>query len=230
MTDYTKCPPNPYPQVSTAVLLFGADMLDACPRKILLTKRISKHQDGKYGCPGGKTDFGETLKESAERELFEETGIRAECLPTGYLANCCYHEENKHFLCVWFTALIDRREIDFVEKDAEGKPKCEGWKWYSYESALYLPMMPSTLDAWLHLDSANLERIKIKEYSDKAAINKQKKAINIMVEFDDGERMASSGADAAEIWEHIGGVETFAYAHGIHYKGPSMKVVKKGSP
>ncbi len=46
-------------------------------RHILLVRRANPPDAGKWGFPGGKVEFGETLEMAAQRELFEETGIRA---------------------------------------------------------------------------------------------------------------------------------------------------------
>nr|WP_321456309.1 NUDIX hydrolase [uncultured Cohaesibacter sp.] len=46
-------------------------------RQILLVRRANPPDAGKWGFPGGKVEFGETLEIAAQRELFEETGIRA---------------------------------------------------------------------------------------------------------------------------------------------------------
>nr|WP_319513561.1 NUDIX hydrolase [uncultured Cohaesibacter sp.] len=46
-------------------------------RHILLVRRANPPDAGKWGVPGGKVEFGETLEMAAQRELFEETGIRA---------------------------------------------------------------------------------------------------------------------------------------------------------
>lgn len=37
---------------------------------------INRKNAGQFGLPGGKSEFGETLKQTAIRECFEETGIK----------------------------------------------------------------------------------------------------------------------------------------------------------
>ncbi|MBD3804997.1 MAG: NUDIX hydrolase [Thioclava sp.] len=44
----------------------------------LLVQRANPPDAGRWGFPGGKIEFGETLLSAAERELREETGVRAE--------------------------------------------------------------------------------------------------------------------------------------------------------
>src|SRR5688500_15659985 len=44
--------------------------------KLLFLRRPANHRyRGKWGCPGGKQDSGETPVETAARELQEETGL-----------------------------------------------------------------------------------------------------------------------------------------------------------
>ena len=45
--------------------------------QILLVQRANPPDVGLWGFPGGKIEFGETLLATAERELLEETGVRA---------------------------------------------------------------------------------------------------------------------------------------------------------
>lgn len=45
--------------------------------QVLLVQRRNPPDAGKWGFPGGKVDFGETVFAAAERELLEETGVTA---------------------------------------------------------------------------------------------------------------------------------------------------------
>ncbi|MBX9804784.1 MAG: NUDIX hydrolase [Alphaproteobacteria bacterium] len=70
-TVFFKPPPGFQPKVSVAGCYCEFE------DKILLLKRNShKHQGDTWGIPGGKLDEGETPREAAVREVFEEVGIR----------------------------------------------------------------------------------------------------------------------------------------------------------
>lgn len=46
--------------------------------EILLVSRKNPPDVGLWGFPGGKMDFGESMEAAAVRELYEETGVRAQ--------------------------------------------------------------------------------------------------------------------------------------------------------
>jgi ADP-ribose pyrophosphatase YjhB (NUDIX family) len=61
-------PTFPIPAVMAVVVHAGA---------VLLVQRGNPPNAGRWGFPGGKMECGETWRQAAERELFEETGILA---------------------------------------------------------------------------------------------------------------------------------------------------------
>ena len=63
--------PRPVPTVGV-VCLRGAE--------VLLIKRGNPPRKGQWSLPGGRLEWGETLKAGALRELREETGVDAEIL------------------------------------------------------------------------------------------------------------------------------------------------------
>jgi len=99
--------------------------------KILLGKRHSDpkkasselHGEGTWTMPGGKLHFGEKLEQAAEREVFEETGIKAKLLKLVSLTDNIIPDV--HFVTVGFLC-----------EDFEGEPKViepneiTEWKWF----------------------------------------------------------------------------------------------------
>jgi len=61
-----ECPLKPEVAVGAVVIHEG---------RVLLVKRKKPPAQGLWAIPGGRIKLGETLKQAAERELFEETGI-----------------------------------------------------------------------------------------------------------------------------------------------------------
>lgn len=85
--DYAK---NIRKAVGEVPLIFGAAgaIIEDGGGKILLVKRCDC---GKWGVPGGLMNFGETVEQTAVREVKEETGLDIECVKllgiyTGYLS------------------------------------------------------------------------------------------------------------------------------------------------
>ena len=63
----TTYPSSPRVAVGTVVIRDGA---------VLLVRRAKAPSEGLWAIPGGSVELGETLQQAAERELFEETGVR----------------------------------------------------------------------------------------------------------------------------------------------------------
>jgi 8-oxo-dGTP diphosphatase len=66
--------------------------------RILLVKRASAPGKGFWAIPGGLVELGETVREAAEREILEETGITIRAKEAFYV-------------------------FDFIDRDAEGEIK-----------------------------------------------------------------------------------------------------------
>ncbi|MBV9263071.1 MAG: NUDIX hydrolase [Candidatus Eremiobacteraeota bacterium] len=67
---------------------------------LLVASRYANHSQPLWNLPGGRQQPGELLEETVARELFEETGLRAEVLGLAYLSESYAGEE--HFLNATF--------------------------------------------------------------------------------------------------------------------------------
>lgn len=62
-------------------------------REFLFQERLKQPYYGFWGCPTGKVRWGETITQTAERELMEETGLTAGCNLAGIYHELVYQEE-----------------------------------------------------------------------------------------------------------------------------------------
>lgn len=104
--------------------------------RVLLGKRKGAHGAGEWSFPGGHLEFGESIEACAERELAEETGLRALSLEVKAWTNDLI-EETKHYIT--FFVFVSRFE---GEPQLLEPHKCEGWEWFEWDqlpSPLFLP-------------------------------------------------------------------------------------------
>jgi 8-oxo-dGTP diphosphatase len=97
----TKNKPLSAPQVA-----IGAVVIEN--NRILLVERGKEPNKGKWAIPGGSVHLGETLREAAEREIKEETGLRIKAKDPIYVFD--YIERRKkgrvrfHYVIIDFSA------------------------------------------------------------------------------------------------------------------------------
>ena len=86
--------------------------------RILLIERL-----GKWDLPKGKAEKGESLQETAIREVIEECGLKKAPEITGELSHTyhTYHRNGKHVLkhTAWFTMRYDGDETLFPQSDED---------------------------------------------------------------------------------------------------------------
>jgi len=111
--------------------------------KVLLGKRnidpkkadSKLHGEGTWTMTGGKVDFGETLKEAAVREVFEETGIKVKDLKLISVTDDIV--KDAHFVTIGFLCEDFEGEAKVMEPD-----EIVEWKWFGLNnlpSPLYFP-------------------------------------------------------------------------------------------
>jgi len=95
--------------------------------KLLLGKRKNVYGAGSWGLPGGHLEDREDMKQAAQRELKEETGLEAADFEFMNLVNDTRQDE--HYLQVGFLAKdVIADEPKLMEPD-----KCEEWQWFDLD-------------------------------------------------------------------------------------------------
>ncbi|MBN1473439.1 MAG: NUDIX hydrolase [Syntrophaceae bacterium] len=112
--------------------------------KILLVKRGVEPSLGLWAIPGGTLKLGETMRECAERELLEETGIIAKAEDCVYVFDFIEHDARGK---IKFHFVV----IDFAAKYMSGEPKGADdaleARWVAPEELSKLPVAKNTLAA-----------------------------------------------------------------------------------
>lgn len=83
---------------------------------VLLIRRKNPPRQGEWSIPGGKQEAGETIRETAVREVREETGLEIELGPLIDVIDGIFHDENG-------TLTHHMTLIDFVAEAKPGKPQ-----------------------------------------------------------------------------------------------------------
>lgn len=119
--------------------------------KVLLGKRKGAHGAGEWSFAGGHLEFEETIEICAQRELLEETGLKARSLQLGPWTNDMMN--GKHYITLFV----------FVDQ-FEGKPmllephKCEGWSWFDWND-LPMPLFPPVRSLIQKIGIAQLKEV-----------------------------------------------------------------------
>lgn len=107
------------PGVTVGISVFLINEQD----EILIGNRV----DGAWGLPGGGMDAGETPKETAVREIEEETSIiiaQKNLVFATFTNDIFLEEKNEHWITLYFYT------YDFEGKAQRVEPlKCKEWRW-----------------------------------------------------------------------------------------------------
>lgn len=110
--------------------------------RVLLIRRGIPPSEGLWAIPGGSLELGETLQEGAERELFEETGIRATAGDPIYAFDFFERDPNGG---IRFHFVIVDMKADYVSGEPKGADDALEARWLSPEDILDLPVTQNTL-------------------------------------------------------------------------------------
>jgi ADP-ribose pyrophosphatase YjhB (NUDIX family) len=94
----TRAGADPMPTIGVGGILFNA------ANQVLLIQRNQPPASGFWSVPGGKQESGESLAESCQREIFEETGLEAEA--KSIIAVVERRLEGFHYVIVDFLAVL----------------------------------------------------------------------------------------------------------------------------
>jgi 8-oxo-dGTP diphosphatase len=95
--------------------------------KLLLGLRQGAHGAGEWSFPGGHLEFGETIFETAGREVKEETGLIVNGFELISVADEMRYikTDNKHYLNIGVKAVYNGGEPAVLEP-----AKCKEWAWF----------------------------------------------------------------------------------------------------
>ncbi len=103
--------------------------------RVLLVQRKNEPAAGQWAVPGGKLIYGETLQQAAEREVFEETGIR---IKAGAVVHLFEVLEPIHYIIIDLAA-------EFVSGEPAAADDAADARWISASELNNLPVNEQTL-------------------------------------------------------------------------------------
>jgi 8-oxo-dGTP diphosphatase len=107
---------------------------------VLLVQRANDVGKGLWSLPGGKQEAGETLLQTALRELLEETGVMARLENT--VGEFAIHTPHHHYAITCFSG-------PWLQGEAQAASDAAQLIWLPWQNLKDLPLAPNTLEAVL---------------------------------------------------------------------------------
>ncbi|MFH2062823.1 MAG: NUDIX domain-containing protein [bacterium] len=109
-----------YPRIGVGVMIQNER------GEVLIGLRKGAHGAGEWSFPGGHLDFGETIFETARREVLEETGLTVGKLELFSVSDDFRYVDShgKHYVTIGVQAKYVGGEPQTMEPD-----RCSGWRW-----------------------------------------------------------------------------------------------------
>jgi len=119
---FAKATADKYPRVGIGV------MIQNKKGEVLLGLRQGSHGAGEWSFPGGHLEFGETVFETAKREVKEETGLDVNKFELIAVVDELRYikTDNKHYLNIGVKAVYQGGEPKVMEPE-----KYKEWGWFS---------------------------------------------------------------------------------------------------
>jgi len=110
--------------------------------QVLLVRRGAAPRRGLWAVPGGTLELGETLREAAEREVFEETGIKIRAKEPVYIGDLVERDEEGR---IRFHYVVIDYAADYLAGDVCGADDALEARWVSPEAVAGLAVTKTTL-------------------------------------------------------------------------------------
>lgn len=123
------------PQDFSPAVDVAACYIESNGELLLLKRAESESEGGRWGVPGGKVEKGESVRDGAMREVWEETGMRLKDKELQYLGKLFIRKPHVEYVYHMFYCKFARRPVVVLNHEHQE------YRWLSAEKAATLPVM-----------------------------------------------------------------------------------------
>jgi 8-oxo-dGTP diphosphatase len=131
-----------WPRVGVAVIVCHEG-------RVLVGQRIGpSHGSGSWQFPGGHLEAFEAVEACAEREVYEETGLRVQVVAQGPYVNAIF-DDTQHYVTLFVVAEVvtdasDATGVVSPEPVVREPDKCAEWRWCAWDALPTPRFLPIT--------------------------------------------------------------------------------------